>query len=176
MNLIIMCGLPRSGKSTWIKKNKKKNEIVVSKDVIRRTIFGHQYHENAEMFVWAVAESLARLLLMQGSSVIIDETNISRRIRAKWINIGQDYGAKTTIVWVTTTIKKCFENNKRCDISEKVPEEVIEDMATYFIDPSNKEGCRVVLYPKNKKHNNKVLNLSNAYFGELNERKKSKDN
>ena len=38
--LILMCGLARSGKSTWIKKNQA-DAIVVSPDDIRAEIFGH---------------------------------------------------------------------------------------------------------------------------------------
>ena len=63
--LIIMCGLPRSGKSTWIRKNKG-DAVIVSPDEIRSDIFGHQFFKNCEPWVWAMAKSMVRLLMGQG--------------------------------------------------------------------------------------------------------------
>jgi predicted kinase len=35
----VMYGLPRSGKTTWVARNKKKDDIVISSDEIRKEIF-----------------------------------------------------------------------------------------------------------------------------------------
>ena len=49
--LTMMCGLPRSGKSTWIKKNKE-DDVIVSPDQIRLKVFGVQFYSEVEQFVW----------------------------------------------------------------------------------------------------------------------------
>jgi predicted kinase len=33
--LYLMCGIPGSGKSTWIKQNKIESDAVISRDVVR---------------------------------------------------------------------------------------------------------------------------------------------
>ena len=130
--LTIMIGLPRSGKSTWIKKNKK-DAVVVSPDEIRAKIFGHQFHSNAEDFIWAFAKAMCRLLLEQGKDVIIDATNINSYSRNVWINIGKQYKAKVRMIWTKTSVQKCLQRNKG---EKSVPKDVILKMAHVFETPS----------------------------------------
>ena len=55
-SLIILCGLPRSGKSTYARKNSK-NAVIVCPDRIRKVIFGHQFHKEAEDFIINISKS-----------------------------------------------------------------------------------------------------------------------
>ena len=64
LKVLLMVGLPRSGKSTWVKK-KSKNYVVVCPDRIRKLVFGHQFNRDSEDFVWAYAKSMAKLILEQ---------------------------------------------------------------------------------------------------------------
>ena len=165
-NLTIMCGLARCGKSTWIKKNKK-DAIVVCPDEIRSKIFGHQFHKPAEEFVWAFAKSMARLLLEQGKSVIIDATNVTYVSRQCWIKMAQEYGVKTKIVWLKTSVKVCKSRNEKSKEGQKVTNEVIDRMASMFDNPvPNKEdNTEVIEIPKSK--NEKCLPFSNYYGKEI---------
>ena len=132
--MTLMCGLPRSGKSTWIRKNCT-SEVIVSPDQIRAKIFGHQFHSNSEGFIWAFAEAMAKLLLEQGKDIIIDATNITYESRSTWINIASTYGAKVKIVFFRTSMKSCKRRNEKSDAGNKLPEKVIDNMAIWFEDP-----------------------------------------
>lgn len=139
--LTLMCGLPRCGKSTWIKKNKK-DAIVVSPDEIRREIFGHQFHQPANKFVFAISEAMATLLLKQGKDVIIDATHMTRKLRSSWYPVVKEAGVSTNIVWVYAN-KNPFVNlkiakvrSRKGSIDEAVPDEVLERMSSQFEEPN----------------------------------------
>lgn len=163
--LTITCGLPRCGKSSWIKKNKG-DAIVVCPDDIRSNIFGHQFHRDAEDFVWAFAIAMVKLLLKQGKNVIVDATNINRYSRECWIKIASSYGIKIRIVWLKTSIAECKRRNIKDNDGKMVPDNVIDRMAMMFEDPSyNKDkNIEVVEIPKNAY---KASDYGNFYAGEM---------
>ena len=128
LKLIQMVGLPSSGKSTYLKTHLK-DCVIVSLDEIRRTFFGHQFHQNAEPFVIGTAKNLVRLLLEQGKSVVIDSTGLLYSFRKEWKNIGSTYGAVYSIVLVNTSYEKCIKLNRKRPEGKRVPDEVIIRMA-----------------------------------------------
>ncbi len=80
--LFLMVGLPRSGKTTWAKKQ---NLPMVNPDSIRLALHGKPFIPQAESFVWAIAYLMAKALLISGhSTVIIDATNITKKRRDEW--------------------------------------------------------------------------------------------
>jgi predicted kinase len=77
--LIAMCGLPRSGKSTWARKT---SYPIVCPDAIRLGLHGQRYIELAEPFVWATAKLMVRSLFLSGHKhVVFDATNANRKRR-----------------------------------------------------------------------------------------------
>jgi len=136
LEIILMVGLPRSGKSTWIKTNQN-NHVVVSPDRIRKVVFGTQFFLPVEPFVWATAKSMARLLLEQGKSIIVDATNLSQGERWQWQGIADEYNADIRCVVFETPIEECLRRNETCPIDEKVPVEVIERMNCNYFPPVN---------------------------------------
>jgi predicted kinase len=139
--LTLMCAIPRSGKSTWIKNNKNENEIIVSLDEIRKEIFGHQFHAPANPFILAMSSAMASMLLKQGKDVIVDATHLTHQIRASWYPIIKTYKCRTRLVWVYIdedafkNIEKCKERNNNSPIEEQVPVNVIDRMAMSFEPP-----------------------------------------
>jgi len=140
--MIILCGLPRVGKSSWIKKNKG-NACIVSPDDIRQEMFGHQFHAPANQFVFGIAEGMATLLLKQGHDVIIDATNINTSSRAIWGNLAKKCKAKSKLVWVYASknpvinFNACLEHNHLSSESTKLPIEALTKMALYFYPPDS---------------------------------------
>ena len=138
--LYLMGGLPRAGKSTWVNRNKK-DKIVIEPDDIRKEIFGHQFHANANGHVFALAESMVSILLKQKKDVIIDATNITIASRKKWKPIAEQYGAKTIVVWVyadrdiEANKRICLKRNESSPEGKKLPEDVIDRMSTVFETP-----------------------------------------
>jgi len=172
--LTIMCGLPRSGKSTWINR-KMKNAVVISPDKVRSEIFGHQYFANSEDFIWGVTKAMARLILAQGKHVLIDATHITFSSRRTWIRIAEQYDAGFQIVWVKTSMAKCIERNEKSAEGQKLPDGVIERMAAnfedpYYLDNDSTEGAidiRLIEYPKPRKKRPEWTVVSNYYQDEV---------
>lgn len=133
LTMTLTCGLPRSGKSTYVKKNSK--DVIVSPDRIRKLIFGHQFHKEAEDFVWAYAKGMAKLILEQGKNVIIDATNLNFYAREQWYKIAKDYNAKIRVIWIKTSLKECKKRNAKSPDGEKLPEKVLDGMARMFENP-----------------------------------------
>ena len=137
--IMIMMGLPASGKSTWIKKHSK-DYVVVELDWIRKDVFGHQFHRNAEPFVIGFGKSMVRMLLEQGKNVILDSTCLPEFIRNEWIKLASDYCADITVVHVTTDLKTCIKRDKMRG-KKKVGKDVITNLSTLY-QPIDKESYK----------------------------------
>jgi len=151
-----MCGLARCGKSSWIKKHNK-SDIIVSPDRIRKLIFGHQFHKDAEDFVWAYAKGMAKLILEQGKNVLIDATNLNFYAREQWYKIAKDYKAKIKVIWIKTSLKECKKRNAKSPDGERLPEGTLDKMAYMFENPTREfadqtYGVEIVEVPYKGKH------------------------
>jgi len=165
--LTLMCGLPRCGKSTWIKKNKG-DAIVICPDGIRSSIFSHQFFFPAESFVWGIALSMARLILEQRKDVLIDATNIDFSSRGKFMSIAKELDCDVTIVWIKTSIKACLNRNSKSDDKNKLPDGIIETMAKRFQDPFYDEGTiELIQIPKSKTTESPDPHVLPYYYKEL---------
>lgn len=160
MKLYIICGLPRTGKSTWTKKNSR-NCIVVSPDSIRKEIFGHQFHSFANNYVFALAEAMVLLLLKQGKNVIVDATHLNEFTREKWLPIAKATNCKVFIVWTYAHIKPeenlklALLRNKNSIKEEQLPEDAIKRMHNIFEAPNEDSSWYKVIHFYNKQKGSK---------------------
>jgi predicted kinase len=134
-NFILMVGLPRSGKSTWIQEHSQ-NAIVVSNDWIREEILGTHYSKNANAIIWTIADAALRIILGQGKDAIYDGVNLTKETRKFYIDLARQYGAKIKIVLVITPLEICMERNKS---GNKLPNDVLEKMASSYERPDRTE-------------------------------------
>jgi len=82
--LIMTVGLPRSGKSTWAKKQ---NIPIVNCDSIRLALHGRAFIKEAEKMVWTIAKYMVIALFYAGhKKVILDATNFSQARRDEWVD------------------------------------------------------------------------------------------
>lgn len=122
--LILTVGLPRSGKTTWARRQ---NVPIVSPDAIRLALHGARFEVLAEPFVWAIAKTMVRALFLAGhSTVIVDATNTTKGRRDEWRSGAWRIGFKV----VDTSREECV---KRATLEQDgyiLP--VIERMAAQF--------------------------------------------
>jgi predicted kinase len=144
--LTLMCGLPRSGKSTWVKKNKKKNEVVVCPDEIRLELFGHIFHSPSEPFIWSITEFFIKSLMKQKINIILDACNLTMTIH-RWIDIARKNNYKVNLIVIDTKFDICLKRNEK---DKKIPLEVLlrfprlkKDNIDYM--KKNKEFNKVVI-------------------------------
>lgn len=93
-NNILICtvGLPRSGKSTWSRRESKARGCpIVAPDAIRLAIHNQPFLSQTEPLVWAIAELMVRALFRAGHPlVIVDDCNISKASRTRWMKSDWD--------------------------------------------------------------------------------------
>ena len=127
--LIVLMGLPRSGKSTWARANSRKlNAPIVNPDAIRLAMYGTAYIRSMEPYVWAVAKTMVDALFRAGQwAVIVDATNATRAARDKWRDMGWDVEFHYIAEYTSVCINRAKEPGAN---HELVP--VIERMAAQF--------------------------------------------
>lgn len=75
--IVILKGLPGSGKTTWARKQTAKGTYTrINKDDLREMMHG-QYHEDRETQILKARDSLMIQALRYGQNVIIDDTNFN---------------------------------------------------------------------------------------------------
>lgn len=135
--LVIMCGLPRSGKSTWVSENKG-SSVVLSADNLRYLVYGQRFWTEGESLMWATHSIIFRMLLQQGNDIIIDETNTTPKRREPLIKMAKEFGYTVDCVWVKTSKEECL--NRAIYLNDEIIPPVIERMSKEFIEPNLSEG------------------------------------
>lgn len=125
--LILTVGLPRSGKTTWARKQ---GEPVVSPDAIRLAVHGRRFYAPTEPFVWWVARLMVAALFEAGHHrVILDACNNRPARRAEWVSPRW----KTEFVLFNVPAVECIRRARAERDEEIIP--VIERMAESW-DPT----------------------------------------
>ena len=104
--LIMLNGLPRSGKSTWARKQ---GYPVVSPDAIRLAKTGRRWWSPIEHEVWATALTMVRALFLAGHDiVIVDMTSCTQRSRDNF-KPSKDMFWQRWVKYIDTPIEVCIE-------------------------------------------------------------------
>lgn len=140
--LIVLCGLPGSGKSTWAARNYP--EVTpCSSDTVRELLFESQsILGGSEVFDFQEKWVVERLRTQQPTT-IVDSTNLKLEHRANWMHIARNFGAQTCLVWVNTPLNECKARNQ--NRTHVVPPEVINRMASTMDIPTREEGWGIFL-------------------------------
>jgi predicted kinase/DNA-binding XRE family transcriptional regulator len=136
-NITLMCGLPRSGKSTWIKNNRN-NEIVLSADSLRWLVYNKRFWEDGESLLWYIDTLFLKYLLKQKVDIIIDEINTTKKRRKRIIDIAKKHNYQIKVIVFTTTKDECIKRAKLTNQLDLI--DVINRHDKIFEMPSEYEG------------------------------------
>ena len=137
--LIILCGIPGSGKSTYAKNyiERNCNTVHLSSDAIRKELYGDENIQGNPGEVFALMQKRAVETLNDGYDVIYDCTNITRKDRAGIINACPKFAKiECRIIWAP--IEVCIERDAKRE--RTVGKEVIDRMLKRFQAPYCDEG------------------------------------
>ena len=147
--MLILSGIPGGGKTTealrWIEECKSVGIIAerINYDDLRLEMFGPGWRWNRadEAAMKARADLLARHALGRGNYVVIDNTNLTERVRTHWENLGKGCGAEVVFQEIDTPIAECKLRDSKREGSSRVGWAVIDWFALHrgFIDWADKE-------------------------------------
>jgi predicted kinase len=109
--LYFMVGNARSGKSTVCKKLARElSATILTQDSFRLAVYDRDYHYDSEPAVFGHIDVAARALLINGTNVIIDETNTLAWRREHWRGLGGiGFYVNTP---VETCVSRCNSTNE----------------------------------------------------------------
>ncbi len=121
--VILLSGLPGTGKDTWIAANGG-GLPVVSLDALRQEM--HISPTDTQGRVAQAAQEQARIYLRSKQPFIWNATNLTTAMRQKLVGLFEDYGAAVRIIYLETPWEENLRRNSGRQAA--VPESAIENM------------------------------------------------
>jgi len=181
--LVILIGLPGSGKTTWTREealfsNGMKNEetiilydnirdfnfqntVILRSDDIRVELFDG-LNQNNNSLVFETMNKRCKEALKKGNHVIYDATNINRKRRVALINEMKRHCGIVSCICFICDFDIILERNLHRG-NANVPKEALERMLKNFQMPLFNEGYTEITY-KNSGAKTKYLSLTDDYF------------
>ena len=130
--LIILRGLPASGKSTKAKELVEEGgkTIRLNRDLLRKMLHFDKWTPKNEGVTIEAEEELAIAMLHLGYRVIIDDTNLSEKTVSRWKGIAENVGANVEVIKIETPVDECLTRDQKRD--SPVGREVIINMALKY--------------------------------------------
>ena len=144
-DLYMLCGIPGSGKSTWVKKYLDKFDKHISRDEIRFSMVAEDeeyFSKETEVFKEYCSQITENL--NKGYNVFADATHINKGSRKKLLDNISGFDNVFCIVIqnpLETTLKR---NENRSGTRGYVPKSVIRRMHYQFEFPTHKEGFKII--------------------------------
>lgn len=134
--MVVLVGLPGSGKSTWAE-----GKPVLSSDHVRGLLSDDVTNQKIHKQVFATVRYLLRTRVALGCPVThVDATHLSRWERRPYLRMK---GVRLEAVFFDTPVEVCKERNQQRE--RVVPDEAIDAMALRLEPPSRAEGFARVI-------------------------------
>lgn len=133
--LLMLKGLPASGKSTYAKKLVDSGGWVrVNKDDLRAMMHNSKWSKMNEKLVLSVRDEIIEDALSRGQSVVVDDTNFGSSHKNRLKNIARAFSANfETKEFLDVSVEECIKRDLAR--SRSVGEKVIRSMYDKFLKP-----------------------------------------
>jgi predicted kinase len=154
--LIMLCGIPTSGKSSYVRQGQEETPhldgfIVLSTDAyIEREAQrqGRTYNDAFDELIGEATEHMEnnlRFALRDNLSIIWDQTNLTPKVRRrKLAKVPARY--ERTAVWFDILLEEALRRNQTRP-GKMIPQEILERMHASFIPPTKSEGFDYIIKP-----------------------------
>lgn len=128
--VVMMCGLPGTGKDYWVEHNCKDMPVVSLDDIRRRYKLSPEGNQSE---VASIGKEEAKVYLRKHQPFVWNATCITVDIRRQLIELFESYGASVRIVYLETDMETQLERNSNREYP--VPETVICSMLRKLSPP-----------------------------------------
>lgn len=148
--MIMMCGLPGSGKSTFadgitIQSDKQEYKpIIHSSDSLRKELYGDESTQGDNNKLFTELHRRIKADLSNGKDVIYDATSLKKKNRIQFLQELKNIPCTPICILMATEYEACLCNNEHRE--RKVPIEVIKRMQMNFEPPAMNEGFSNIAY------------------------------
>ena len=133
MTVVVMMGIPGSGKSTYVREHYP-STLVVCPDDIREELTGDAADQSRNNEVFALAHERLEAAVSVNLDVVFDATNIKEFARRNILDVCRKHGADTHLIVMMTDFETCSKRNSERD--RVVPLHAMQRM--------DKEFCEVL--------------------------------
>ncbi|SRR5579875_710556 len=151
--VLVMVGIPASGKSTVAEALAAAGVTRLSRDAIRGELYGDEAIQGSGAEVSRLFYARLEDALAAGKLVVDDSTNCDRLLRRPVIALAQHHGYENIVLVVMETpLGECLRRNRARD--RVVPEKVIEALHARLRSsekPRASEGRRLFVRPARKR-------------------------
>lgn len=146
--LTIMIGIAGSGKTTIARRLAAETHAEWISSDAARAVFGISEDDHShESKVWAWLRTAVDVNLSEGTPVIFDAMNLTRKNRKDFVKIGKARGVKVRAVVVNVPLDVALARNAGRD--RKVPEDAITRMFNQVVFPTYEEGFDEIEFVEN---------------------------
>jgi predicted kinase len=136
MRLVLLVGLPASGKSTWLAQHQLP---ALSSDTVRELLTGDATNQSVNRLVFRTLRWLARARAEAGADITyIDSTALTLWERRTWRQLARRHSWPIEAIFFDTPLEECRRRNS--NRARRVPDDILTQMSHRLVPPSQTEG------------------------------------
>lgn len=154
LDMVIVCGLPNSGKSHFSAKHfKDMGRERINRKELRKLLYsmthfgdkwdGANFDEKFDHVVKHTEKKIIEYYFRENKKILVDNTSVTALSRRQYVNMAKEQGKSVGVIFINTPVSKCIERNHRNE--DNVSDMVISNLYAQIALPDKSEGFRELL-------------------------------